>query len=46
MEGCLAILPASFILKIMISVAIALGTLMLVLPVSGLLWFWFVRSQD
>lgn len=30
----------------MISVAIAIGTLLLVLPLSGLLWFWFVRSQD
>jgi hypothetical protein len=30
----------------MLSVAIALGTLVVVLPTSGLLWFWFVRSQD
>ena len=32
--------------KLMISVFIGLGILAIVLPVSGLLWFWFVRSQD
>jgi protein-S-isoprenylcysteine O-methyltransferase Ste14 len=32
--------------SLMLSVYIALGTLILVLPISGLLWFWFVRSQD
>gem|GEM_PF-2154489 len=30
----------------MLSVAIALGTLAVVIPTSGIMWFWFVRSQD
>jgi len=32
--------------SLMLSVFIALGTLILILPASGMLWFWFVRSQD
>jgi hypothetical protein len=30
----------------MISVAIGLAILVTVLPITGFLWFWFVRSQD
>jgi len=30
----------------MISLLIAVGSLVIVLVSAGLLWFWFVRSQD
>jgi len=39
-------ISSSLLYRSMLSVAIALGTLALVLPISGMLWFWFVRSQD